>query len=243
VADKFNSASRVADVLLNASSQPPSLRVLDVWCRVFGITVNDDFRQTDEVIQGLKLLLSEVELVKAQVDSGKYGNPARYGSILAHINQATNKVNFGVQWEKNRQHLDGLEYDLLGVLSDLTPDEERVQEDALADFAEELQEFKQYAIDNLEGQFQIFVVEQISIMERAIRSYPIVGAKAFRVGEAELVSNLIANQDVYENSKNQEAKVRLKERIKVFLSLAPEWVVRGAQVINAADTIREITGG
>jgi len=93
-----------------------------VWCRVFGITENDDLRQTDEVIQGLKLLLSELELVKAQVVSEKYGKPERYGSILTLIEQATNKVNFGAQWEINKTYLDGLDYDLLYVLSDLTPD-------------------------------------------------------------------------------------------------------------------------
>jgi len=169
-----------------------------VWCRVFGITENDDLRQTDEVIQGLKLLLSELELVKAQVVSEKYGKPERYGSILTLIEQATNKVNFGAQWEINKTYLDGLDYDLLYVLSDLTPDEERVQEESLAEFAEELQEFKQYAINNLEGQFQAFVLEQISIMERAIKSYPIVGAKAFRAGAAESFANWVENQDTYE---------------------------------------------
>jgi hypothetical protein len=182
MSDKFNPASRIADVLLNASGQNPTLPVLEVWCRVFGITVNDDLRQTDEVIQGLKLLLSEVALVKAQVNSEKYGKPERYGSTLALIDQATNKVNFAAQWQHNRTYLEGLDYDLLRLLSDLTPDEDRVQEESLVEFAEELQEFKQYAINNLEGQFQAFVLEQISIMERAIKSYHIVGAKAFRVG-------------------------------------------------------------
>jgi hypothetical protein len=194
------------------------------------------------VIQGLKLLLGEVELVKAQVMSEKYGKPERYGSILTLIDQATNKVNFGAQWQDNRQYLDGLDYDLLRVLSDLTPDEERVEEESLAEFAEELKEFRQYAIQNLQGQFQTFVLEQISIMERAINSYPIVGAKAFRTGLAESLANWVENQDTYENSENQEAKGRLKATVKKFASYAPEWVVRGAQVINAADTIREITG-
>lgn len=227
---------------MNARSQPPDLSVLDVWCRVFGITVSGALRQTDEVIQGLKLLLDEVELVTAQVKTENYGDPARYGSTLSLIDMAIDKVNFSAQWQHNKGHLDRVNYDLLGTLSDLTPDEERVQDKALGEFAEELQKFKQYALENLEGQFQTFVLEQIAIMERAIKSYPIVGAKAFRAGVTDSYAHWAANYDVYTNSDNQQAKGEFRATLKKFLSLAPEWVVKGAQVVNAVDTMRQLTG-
>jgi hypothetical protein len=47
---------------------------------------------------------------------------------------------------------------------------------------------------------------------------------------------------VFRDATDEEAKSRLKELVRRFLQLAPETVAKGAQVVNAANTIKEITG-
>ncbi len=118
-----------------------------------------------------------------------------------------------------------------------------MDEEALSNYVEELKDFKQYAANHLEGEFNAFVLEQIGIIERGINSYPIVGAKALREGTAFAFANLVMNQDLYENNEYPEVKGRLKKIVKKFVALAPKSVLWGAQLVNAADTIKEITSG
>jgi hypothetical protein len=75
---------------------------------VFDLAQDDELQLTYKVIQRLNLLLGEVALLKAQVDSGTYGKPERYSVTFDLIYGATNRVNFGAQWKENRQYLDRL---------------------------------------------------------------------------------------------------------------------------------------
>jgi hypothetical protein len=102
----------------------------------------------------------------------------------------------------------------------MTLDEERVDEDALSEVIDWLSDLRDYAVEHLEGAFRAFVLRQIQIMEEAVRRYRFIGIKAF----------------------NEGVTRRLRELLRRFAGFSSETVVKGAQVVNAANTIKEITG-
>jgi hypothetical protein len=242
LADKFNPASRVAQVLEAARQQNASIPTVQAWAAAFGIGVNERRRQVYEVNQTLELVSDELSLLAEQVNSGVAGAPERYEGALNNARRAIDVIDFTPEFQQSKQYLHFHDINLLGIISDHTPDEERVDEDALSEVMVRLSELRDYAVEHLEGAFRAFVLTQIQIMEEAVRRYRFIGTKAFGEGSTLSVANLMQNEEVFREAKDEEAKTRFKELLRRFLALAPETVVKGAQVVNAANTIKEITG-
>jgi hypothetical protein len=195
-----------------------------------------------EVNRRLELLSGEIDLITEQVNAGGAGAPDRYTSALGNARQLVSILDFTPSFTQCLQYINPGDINLLGIISDLTPDEERVDEDALSEVEDRLAELKEYAVEHLEGPFRAFVLRQTQIMEEAIRRYRFIGIKAFSEGATLSFTNFVQNQEVFRDATDEEAKTRLKELVRKFFQLAPETVVKGAQVVNAANTIKEITG-
>jgi hypothetical protein len=241
--DRFNPASRVAHALEAAYDKSnDDTPVIEVWSTVFGIEGTNQHKKAREVNKALELVSDEIDLVSEQVDSGAAGAPERYAEALRNARTVTGVIDFSPPFQQSKRSIRSQDLNLLGLISDLTPDEERVDDEALSDITEILEELRDYAVEYLEGAFQAFILRQVRIIEEAIRRYPIIGVKAFNDGANASFANLVQNQEILREATDEEAKTRLKELLGRFFKLAPEWVVRAAQVINAADTIREITG-
>jgi hypothetical protein len=242
LADKFNPASRVAQVMEAAHHQNPSTPTRDAWAAAFGIEVEEQRRQVYEVNRTLELVSDEVDLLAEQVNSGVAGAPERCDDALNNARRAIAIIDFSPDFQQSKQFIHAHDINLLRILSDLTPDEERVDEDALSEVIDWLSDLRDYAVEHLEGAFRASVLRQIQIMEEAIRRYRFIGIKAFNEGVTLSFANFMQNQEVFRDATDEEAKSRLSELLRRFAALASETVVKGAQVVNAANTIKEITG-
>ncbi len=239
--DRFNPASRVAQALEAANRHPQDTQTVEVWGVVFGIEESNQHKKAREVSKALDLLSNEISLIAEQVNSGVAGAPERYTDALRNAQRATNVMDFSPGFQQCKRYINDHEINLLRLVSDHTPDEERVDEDNLSEVKDRLEELRAYAVENLEGAFRAFVLRQTQIMAEAIRRYPVVGVKAFKDGVDISLANLVRNKDVYNEASDEEAKSKLRDLVRKFYALAPR-LVQVAQVINAADTIREITG-
>jgi hypothetical protein len=242
VPERFNPASRVAQTLQSAwDNSHENTPVIEVWSTVFGIEGKNKYKKAREISKALGLLSDEIDLVSEQVDSGVAGEPERYARALGNARFVAGVIDFSHAFQPSRRKILDQDLNLLGVISDLTPNEERV-DDVLTEFYGKLGELREYTLEHLEGTFRAFVLRQIHIMEEAIRRYPIVGVKAFDEGANASFANLVENQDIFREATDEEAKNRLSEILRRFYTLAPKCTLRVAQIVNAANTIREITG-
>ena len=243
MSDHFNPASRVAAFFEAALTQPPGTQALQAWCAVFGIQSEQQRKQIFLVNRNLELLSSELDLVVEQINSGVAGAPNRYEGALNNARTATIVVDLSPQFQQYQQYMSYDQTNLLRLVSDLTADERRVDEDAFANVVATVDELRDYATEHLEGQFRAFVLRQAEIIAEAIRRYPLIGPKAFSEGANATFSNFVENEQVYEEATDEEAKGKLKQLVRRFLTLAPERTAQIAQIVNAANTIKELTSG
>lgn len=238
----FNSASRVAAVLEAMLKQQSNTITLQAWSAISGIQVQKRRQQAFQVNRTLELLSNEIGLLTEQVNSGVAGAPERNADALNSARRATDVLDLSPHFRQYRDHINGHHVNLLRILSDLTPDEERTDENALSETRLLIDELRDYAAENLMGEFREFVLRQVRIMEEAIRSYPVVGIRAFSEGAGASFADFVANQEIFQEAQDEEAKTRYKELVKKFFALAPERAAQIATIVNAVNTIKELTG-
>lgn len=243
MSDKFNPASRVATFFEAALREQSGTAALQAWCSVFGIQSQEQREQITLLHRNLALLSGELDLVLEQVNSRVAGAPGRYEGALERARAAITVVDLSPQFQQYKQYISHDQTNLFHIVSDQTPDEERVDQDALDDVMDMVGELRDYAEDHLEGQFRAFVLRQVDIIAEAIGRYPIIGQRAFSDGANATLANLIENREVYEHPPDEEAKGKFKRLVKRFLTLAPERAAQIAQVINAVNSFKELTSG
>jgi len=86
-------------------------------------------------------------LLAEQVNSGVAGAPERYAKALENARSAIDILDFSPEFQQSKKYVQSDDINLLRILSDLTPDEERVDEDALSEVTDLISELRDYAVE------------------------------------------------------------------------------------------------
>jgi len=98
LADKFNPASRVAQVMEAADKQNPSVQTVEAWAAALGIGVEERRRKVYEINRTFGLVSNEIDLLAEQVNSGVAGAPERYAKALKNARSAIDILDFSPEF-------------------------------------------------------------------------------------------------------------------------------------------------
>jgi len=170
--------------------------------------------------------------------------PQRYASAFTHVSNALDVQNLSLQWAQYQQYLRPEVLDAIGWCADTLPaEEEAIDPEDLIRFQEEVRQFwVKIDSSDLPDYVKSFVLQQVSIIEQAIREYPVTGARAFRRGYVNSFVNFTENRDTFIERQDEEEMQELRgfwSQMQQYAQKAGPWVAIG----QAAVKVFELTGG
>jgi hypothetical protein len=188
VPERINAAHRLDQVLTEAAGLNESMNTMEGWARACGIYENNPQAGNlqalaVEVAHMVGLLREQTEEVYSNM-RGTQVRTQQYESAIRNILNALDISNLNNHWGAYRQYLIPETLVVLRWCADTLPCEEEVID------PEDLEELDREAgelganveASDLPDYVKSFVLEQVSIIKRVIRDYPIIGAQAFRRG-------------------------------------------------------------
>jgi hypothetical protein len=250
----INPAFRVARLLDKAASQQGHLKPLEVWGRVFEF--GDKYSlYTFEIVKMMGLLYDEVLLTLAKMQATDYSDHL----YTEAINNAREALDVGAlessQWSSKEHLLSIQTRQALHFCAELLPDEEEfILDTELEQLWEQLQALRTAVVDSsVPGQVKTFVLEQIGIIEQAIRNYPIIGIRAFRSALPEGVASFIENREMVRNvldaeDVDKEVREEVQEQLTILRRIwgqvqsVAEKTGPILTIVNAVQKALELTG-
>ena len=174
-----NSATRLHRLLKALGEQPDKRRVSDAWAMVLGINEVDDDKRSYETVEALGRLHRQVDTARRLMRSTEISQEL-YESALNRCKRAMSVDTLSAKMSDIRQNLAP---DVLIAIAwcgeTLAQDEQELEPEVLAELQSEVEALRA-AIEreDLPASLREFVSEQIQIIEKALREFPIVGARA-----------------------------------------------------------------
>jgi hypothetical protein len=230
---------------------PPAPRVLDGWADVFGIKEQDETQLTFAVSDKLGLLYREIAVAeRAMLNTGI--SPELYEEAFRDARRAITPTDLTADWKGSQSILTSETLKTLAFCVELLPNEERLLEDGEMDRVwERLEELKK-EIDSseLSDDVRAFLRDQIAIIEEALDSYEITGARAFRhalvdasLSYSEHESVVTAHEDAPEVKRLVgiwSTLGKMNERSEVVQKLLGSGLKIGKLIVEAADQIGKV---
>jgi hypothetical protein len=243
VPDKINAAHRLDQILREAQAKQGDISTVEVWTQVFRITGSDAPTTAVEVARLVGLLRDQLNEVERKMRTTSV-RPQRYESAFNHLSNALDVQTLSRPWNQLNQYLRPEVLDAIGWCADTLPAEEDVIDpDHLAHFEEEVRVFGERIADSdLPDYVKAFILQQVDIIEQAIREYPVTGARAFRRGYVNSFVNFTENQDTFLEREDEEEMQTLRtfwSQLQDYAQKAGPWIAIG----QAAARILELTGG
>lgn len=187
MAERMNAAKRAYELLTKAHAiADEKKKTAEVWATVFGIEFKPTPAGFGEVARMLALLSEELEEAFRQMEASDYSRDL-YHATFNKARTAMGLAALNGNWKNLRQKLDGETLTILKFCSEVLPDEElRIPEGAFEAIVEILDTLRAaVAGEDMPEDLRIFIESQVTIIERALREFPIIGEKAFdrAVGE------------------------------------------------------------
>lgn len=176
VIDLSNSAKRLLYYLEKARRASAKLSTASVWETAFGLR-NDD---PDLIYQRLSLIRYELDQVEKKIAEKGFSSDL-YLPYIEQIRSVISSKNIDAPWENYRPKLDEIAFLAIRWCSEIIGQESTADLGGLEKLLEELMKFKTSLEKNkIEGIIYNFVINQINIIEQAIKDYPISGQAAIK---------------------------------------------------------------
>jgi hypothetical protein len=200
---RFNTARRIRNILSALKDQATDTRTMVVWASAFQCAdrPNPQFETyrllgifTDQVNQ----LALEVEALDLEQED--------YDETFKNLTQLVGVTNLDMPWREYQPYVTNAMISQLGMIAQISPITEPVipLED-IEQFKEDLQNFqREVSGSDIDNRLKAFVLQQIEIMLRAIREYPIRGVEAIKAGDAALVTNALSEQELIQEHKGEK---------------------------------------
>lgn len=243
MADRTNVAHRLERVLEKASQQSGERVTFEIWAEVFDILESDPRVTATKVVHMLSLLRDQANEVRRKMQDTTV-RAQQYEPALDRVLNALDILSLSATWNSYKPHLDGNVLSAIGWCADSLPFEEDVIDpDDLYRFEEEV---KQFATDIASGDMpdyvKSFTLQQVGIIEQAIREYPIIGARAFKRGYANSFVNLTEHQETFIERQDEEEMQDLRgfwSQMQRYAQKAGPWVAIGQAAVKGF----ELMGG
>lgn len=204
----INSAYRVYQILQKAAQQDPGRATGWIWANVFGYGKGEP-EQTDElstrdtdVARALALLRDEIINARDQMLATDLSNDL-YEDAFGGALKAISASSLRTGWSDFRQHLTQDRLLAIRFCSEVLPDQERlIDKKDLDDIEAQLASLRA-TIDerDLPADVRRFILGLVRTIERAIKDYPVSGAKAYRNAFVDAVASYGENEILIQENK------------------------------------------
>lgn len=208
MANKFNSAFRLKTVIEKTLNEPDSKQIVEVWATAFEIQDGNQVRKAAIVGEKLRWLHHELELLKNQILLANLPE-SLYGKSFSHLELAISNLYLSGSWNQAKQYLGSDVLIALGFFVEMLPDEEsQISNESLEEIRGLLNELlNQLSVSTLPESLISLIKHHIELIENAILSYPIKGAKALievvNIGTGEIIR---AQEEIKEHKNEVEIK-------------------------------------
>ncbi|MGL6003154.1 MAG: hypothetical protein ACRCZ4_13870 [Plesiomonas sp.] len=208
MANKFNSAFRLKNVIDKTLNESDSKLILEVWATVFEIQDENQVRKAAIVGEKLRWLYHELELLRVQISLANLSE-SLYLKAFSHLELAISNMHLSGHWNHARQYLGSDVILALAFFVEILPNEEnQIQNESIEEIRNLLGELRNKLSDStLPESLVTLIKHHIEIIENAISSYPIKGAKALieaiNIGWGEIIR---AKEDIGEHKNKAEIK-------------------------------------
>jgi hypothetical protein len=248
VPERVNAAHRVDQVLSRAAQVSSAQETLSAWVETLRINETDPqitARQAlaVEVARKVGLLREQVQEVHRKMSDTSV-RPQRYENAVQNVLNALDITGLTTSWQSYSQYLTPETLAAIGWCADTLPGEEEViDEEELKALSREVDELWASVVErDLPDYVKSFLFEQVNIIRRAIKDYPIVGARAFKRSRVEAYVNLAENENTYREHQDEpemQALRRLWGRVQTMAEKAGPWIA----ISQFAVRLGELMGG
>lgn len=205
-----NSARRLLVLVKKALKQSEQMATVQVWANVLGLDSKAAMTDPHDVQEKLGLIRLEVNYARTLMAETPF-SAELYEQYLEKVKNVVTVPNITAPWSSYRGNLQADTILALGYCSEILVPEPIVSMDELQDVLDALLKVKS-EIETLSPSPAVkqFLFRQLSIIETAIRDYPISGSrslqKAFHTAHADIVSTSC----IIEEPKDKEAYSKLE---------------------------------
>ena len=204
-----NSGKRILNLVQEALKQQDKVSTAEAWANVLGLDARVAKSDPHEVNQQLGLLRHELDLLEQNMKASGYSEPL-YTPYIRRIRATVTPNNIGATWNAYKPQLNGETVLALRYCSEILEDDPATDFKELESLLSKLTEFRSNLdASSMNGPTYHFVVSQISIMEMAIRNYPIAGGAAIKKAFSEGFADLNAQAEELINEEQTEATARV----------------------------------
>ncbi len=232
-----NSGYRVQFILQKINKLDPKQASSAIWAEVFNLDKTLASKDPYEVNQKLLLLRHEITLIEEGMRNSPFSE-ALYQPYINQLKECISGKNHSAGWENYRAKINAETMLALKYWSEILKPEKEANLAELEKLLEEIEKFKKELKESeIKGVTYTFTLNQINIIEEAIKNYHIAGGaaikKAFKYGFSEIVEN-IDELDNESKSKNDSEKKELEE---IHKNLGKRWkqLQKAGQEIVAAN--------
>ena len=232
----FNPIGRVHTILSRAVyGHAPDTIAAKAWSKAFGLEGDNTIERQFEVTELLRVFYQEVQLAERAVATHGF-RKEQYDRIFSNIYPILDPVLLSARHDHSLQSVAGV-LDRLELIADVIPDDGRVLDpDELTAFVEQLETLKQdVCASSLPLDVQRFFLEQIGIMLRALRAYPIAGNKVFGDALGEIIASRFRNDEAFKKAEQHEEAQPFLERYRSAYTWWMARVAEGTGVIALAE--------
>ena len=239
-----NSASRLYKILNAARDLSRTQTAIHVWCQIFDIQEEDPVRQAREVTTRLLHLQDELEKTELAIEQEDMFEKEDYEEEFAAVRKVLNTAAIRDQWAIFRDMLGPEVLQTLRLFGRQLPaDTEPAPTEDIDELLTLIQELEDAVRESSEDpELKTFLYTLVDIMRRAVREYPLRGAKAFRTAAYDIRVEIEENADTVRRATATQEFGLLKRAWAKFLQVG-EMVERVHRGLKAGVGVVQILSG
>ncbi len=209
--DLTNPAKRVLNLVQQVKSQSDQQPMSEAWGKVFGLKIELVKEDPHQVYEKLRFLRSELDLFEERMQETEFSN-SLYEPYIQRVRNTISVNNLAASWSNYKHNLTSDTVLALKYCAEIIPSEPSVDQKEFERILSAINDLKQeIANGNLSRGMYKILISQITIIENAIQSYPVIGGvaikKAFSEGFADLVENAESISSTNETDKSTASKI------------------------------------
>jgi len=207
----LNAAARVYGFIEKAKAQNPSEAAAMTWARVFDLDPTKSNIDSHEVQAHLRMLREEIESIVVLMNESSFSRDL-YLPYISDLRSMISAPNLASPWS-SYVHLASPETMLaLRFLREIIAEEDSIDIEELQDLLDKLYAFRTELDSSAISKAQRdFFLDQLNIIERGIKEYPIRGAKSLKKSFKEGLSEVVLAEEILKEPNAEKEKGMLSE--------------------------------
>lgn len=234
--NKFsNSAKRILNILINLQGKSPQTSTAQTWAGILGLDKSIVDSDPYELNQKLTLIREELNFVEEKMRGTKFSE-ALYKPYIDQLKPVVTPNNLAAAWSNYHHNINSELILSFKYCAEILEDELTVDFEELEKLLLKLNEFKKTVNKSiLDETTRQFILNQISIIEKAIQNYPITGNIAIKKAFEEGFIDILKSTDKADSINSTENFNEKNEMLKLWkeLKTIAKAVVEGDKMANA----------